>query len=130
MLIDSGSDDHLCRHRFVPDAPVMDSTAAPKLYDVQRNPLPTAGRRGVEMTMAEGVKATADFLVADVGDDRREQRVLQQHALGDERPAAVRVEHGDDDGHVRAADRRARRALCQVRARRRRGARGAASTRP
>ena len=69
VLIDSGSDDHLCRPRFVPDAPVADSPTAPKLYDVQRNPLPTAGRRGVEMTMAEGVKATADFLVAGVGDD-------------------------------------------------------------
>ncbi|CAK0870594.1 unnamed protein product [Prorocentrum cordatum] len=69
ILIDSGSDDHLCRHKFVPEAPVNSATDAPRLFDVQQRPLPTAGLRGVEMTMQEGIKATADFLVADVNDD-------------------------------------------------------------
>ncbi|CAK0836065.1 unnamed protein product [Prorocentrum cordatum] len=69
ILIDSGSDDHLCRHKFVPEAPVNSAAEAPRLFDVQQKPLPTAGLRGVEMTMQEGIKATADFLVADVNDD-------------------------------------------------------------
>eukprot|EP00053_Salpingoeca_punica_P012955 m.116409 g.116409 ORF g.116409 m.116409 type:complete len:1093 (-) comp16076_c1_seq1:125-3403(-) len=37
--------------------------------------------------------------------DNRQQVVVQHKALGAERPAAVRVEHGDDHRHVRAADR-------------------------
>ncbi|CAK0893566.1 unnamed protein product, partial [Prorocentrum cordatum] len=69
ILIDSGSDDHLCRHKFVPEAPVNSAADAPRLFDVQQKPLPAAGLRGVEMTMQEGIKATADFLVADVNDD-------------------------------------------------------------
>ncbi|CAK0835553.1 unnamed protein product [Prorocentrum cordatum] len=69
ILIDSGNDDHLCRHRFVPEAPVSSAVDAPRLFDVQQRPLPTAGLRGVEMAMKEGTKATADFLVADVNDD-------------------------------------------------------------
>ncbi|CAK0881954.1 unnamed protein product, partial [Prorocentrum cordatum] len=69
ILIDSGSDDHLCRHRFVPEAPISAAADAPRLFDVQQRPPPTAGLRGVEMTMKEGITATADFLVADVNDD-------------------------------------------------------------
>ncbi|CAK0869723.1 unnamed protein product [Prorocentrum cordatum] len=69
ILIDSGSDDHLCRHRFVPEAPISAAVDAPRLFDVQQRPLPTAGLRGVEMTLKEGITATADFLVADVSDD-------------------------------------------------------------
>lgn len=37
------------------------------------------------------------------GDD--EQRVAQHEAGGRRRPPGVRVEHGDDDGHVASADR-------------------------
>ena len=42
-LIDSGSDDHLCRPKFVPDAPVAVAPKAPTLFDAQHEPLPTAG---------------------------------------------------------------------------------------
>ncbi|CAK0797434.1 unnamed protein product, partial [Prorocentrum cordatum] len=69
ILIDSGSDAHLCRHRFAPEAPVSTAVDAPRLFDVQQRPLPTAGLRGGEMTLKEGIKATADFLVAGVNDD-------------------------------------------------------------
>ncbi|CAK0863635.1 unnamed protein product, partial [Prorocentrum cordatum] len=69
ILIDSGSDDHLCRHRFVPEAPISAALDAPRHCDVQQRPLPTAGLKGVEMAMKEGITATADFLVADVNDD-------------------------------------------------------------
>ncbi|CAK0808372.1 unnamed protein product [Prorocentrum cordatum] len=69
ILVDSGSDDHLCRRRFVPEAPISAAVDAPRLFDVQQRPLPTAGLRGAEMTMKEGITATADFLVADVNDD-------------------------------------------------------------
>ncbi|CAK0865232.1 unnamed protein product [Prorocentrum cordatum] len=69
ILIDSGSDDHLCRHRFVPEAPISAAVGAPRLFDVQQRPLPTAGLKGVQMAIKEGITATADFLVADVNDD-------------------------------------------------------------
>ena len=36
----------------------------------------------------------------------RQHGLVEQEALGAERPAGVGVEQGDDDGHVGAADRR------------------------
>mmetsp|Transcript_46358 Transcript_46358/g.121648 ORF Transcript_46358/g.121648 Transcript_46358/m.121648 type:complete len:809 (+) Transcript_46358:937-3363(+) len=43
---------------------------------------------------------------ADERADGREQGLVEHEALCAECPARVRVEHGDDDRHVRAADRR------------------------
>ncbi|CAK0888691.1 unnamed protein product, partial [Prorocentrum cordatum] len=67
--IDSGSDGHLCRRKFAPEAPVNGAVGAPRILGVQQRPQPVAGLRGAEITTQEVIKATAGFLVADAIDD-------------------------------------------------------------
>ncbi|CAK0856495.1 unnamed protein product [Prorocentrum cordatum] len=44
ILINSGSGDHMCRRKFVPEAPVKGAEKAPRRSDVQKRPLPAAGK--------------------------------------------------------------------------------------
>ena len=67
LLLDSGSDEHMCDAGFVAHLPLRQSTG-PKLQDIQRRPLPTQGVRDVEVKLGHGagVNARVPFTVGNV----------------------------------------------------------------
>ena len=65
ILLDSGSDEHLCPESWVPCAKAWRLGRGPVLRDVQGNEIPNLGVRAVAFDVA-GQPAKADFTVAKV----------------------------------------------------------------
>ena len=65
LLLDSGSDEHLCSPKFADLIPTDPDTSLLKLKDVQQNDLTISGHKTVPLLM----EATATFRVAEVRDN-------------------------------------------------------------
>ncbi len=71
LLLDSGSDEHVCRQEFVKSIKPYFDGYQEKLLDIQQNELITLGKKQVPMTFgpSDDVAGTVDFVVGEVHDD-------------------------------------------------------------
>ena len=74
LLLDSGSDEHLCTPKFVDLIPTRPDRSPLKLKDVQQNDLAISGQKTVPMLVGptggkHAMEATATFRVAEVRDN-------------------------------------------------------------
>ena len=73
LLLDSGSDEHLCTPKFADLIPTGPDRSPLKLKDVQQNDLVISGQQTVPMLVRptggkQAMEATATFRVAEVRD--------------------------------------------------------------
>ena len=69
LLVDSGTDDHICHPDFAKEFPLKKS-AGLTVRDVQGNPLPHHGTRHVNLSVGKrGQRANIDFQIAGVMSD-------------------------------------------------------------
>ena len=85
LLLDSGSDEHLCTPKFADLTPTSRDRSPLKLKDVQQNDLAISGQKTVPMLVGptggkHAMEATATFRVAEVRELHLERNSLRVEA--------------------------------------------------